>query len=574
MTGAKALVETLIAEGTTCVFGIPGAQQNEIWDVMKSLGLDYVLVTHEFSAAAMADGSARATGRPGVLCIVPGPGVCNALTGLGEALLDSVPVVAIVGDVANGCKAKPFQVHSLPQAALLQPVTKEVLSVEHLGEIPCTVRRAFQLATCGEPGPVAVVIPYNLLIESQHFHSEPLPPPALPFDEDAFQQAVSLLSRTRCRVGIYAGFGCMDYTPSLARLAETLQAPVATSVSGKGVISDHHPLAVGWGYGPQGTITAEEIFKHAQIILALGVRFSEVSTGVYADPQHASLIQVDANPENLGRVMRTRICVHADAGVFMDRLLEYSSQIGRAEDCSLQSRIRQLKCEETKVHERPYAVCGADAMAFLLALRRCACPDALVFVDAAMCEHWAAEAFKVFQPRTYFNNTDNQALGWAIPAAIGAQRAYPDRQTIALAGDGGMLMSGLEMTTAARDGLPVKFLILDNQAYVYMQKLQKQAYHRTTATRLAHIDYEAFAKGLGLCYQEILTTDSAEPVLQSAFQTPGPVLVRVATDYGERPVRWIEAAKKQFEKELTTEQKVRYAARLGVRSLKRHELND
>ena len=137
MTGAKALVETLQAEGATCVFGIPGAQENEIWDVMKTKGLDYLLVTHEFSAAAMADGFARATGRPGVICIVPGPGVCNALTGLGEALLDSVPVIAIVGDVASGAMAKPFQVHSLPQADLLRPVTKEVVVIERAGEIPC-----------------------------------------------------------------------------------------------------------------------------------------------------------------------------------------------------------------------------------------------------------------------------------------------------------------------------------------------------------------------------------------------------------------------------------------------------
>jgi acetolactate synthase-1/2/3 large subunit len=574
MTGAKAVIETLMAEGTNCVFGIPGAQENELWDVMKSRGLDYVLVTHEFSAAAMADGYARATGCPGVLCIVPGPGVCNALTGLGEALLDSVPIVAIVGDVANGSKAKPFQVHSLSQVALLQPVTKQVLAVERVGEIPSTIRSAFQLAASGEPGPVAVVIPYNLLIESQHFHSTPLEPAPLPFDEEAFARAVCLLSQRGCRVGIYAGYGCMDYANSLANLAETLQAPVATSVSGKGVISDDHPLAVGWGYGPQGTRTAEQVFKTVDIVLAVGVRYSEVSTGVYADPQRASLIHVDINPQNLGRVMKTRICVNADAGLFMDRLLEQNDRIGRPEDFALKGQIGRLKCEDAKIHSRSYPVCATDPMAFLLGLRRCASPDALVFVDAALCEHWTAEAFKAYQPRTYFNNTDNQALGWSIPAAIGAQRAYPGRQTISLTGDGAMLMSGLEMTTAARDGLGVKFLILDNQAYAYMQKLQQQAYHRTTATRLAHIDYPALARGLGLGYQEILTSQCVEPVLHSVFETPGPFLVRVAIDYGERPVRWIEAAKKQFENELTTEQKVRFAARLGVRSLKLRELND
>src|SRR5437588_5792805 len=130
MTGAEALTETLIQEGTDVVFGIPGAQENELWDTMKSRHLGYLLVTHEFSAAAMADGYARATGKPGVLCVVPGPGLTNSLSNLGEALLDSIPVVCIVGDVANGDHFRPFQVHSLDNAALLRPVTKHVFVVQ------------------------------------------------------------------------------------------------------------------------------------------------------------------------------------------------------------------------------------------------------------------------------------------------------------------------------------------------------------------------------------------------------------------------------------------------------------
>src|SRR5438105_4029427 len=186
MTGAEAVVETLLQEGTECVFGIPGAQQNELWDTMKSKHLGYLLVTHEFSAAAMADGYARSTGKPGVLCVVPGPGVTNALTGIGEALLDSIPLVCVVGDVSNGDRAHAFQVHGLPQAGLLRHVTKTVIEVCRVADIPLAIRRAFHLACAGEPGPVAVVIPYNLLIESHRFHCGPLPPAALPFDEAAF----------------------------------------------------------------------------------------------------------------------------------------------------------------------------------------------------------------------------------------------------------------------------------------------------------------------------------------------------------------------------------------------------
>ncbi len=573
MTGAQALVETLLQEGTECVFGIPGAQENEIWDTFKSKGLAYLLVTHEFSAATMADGYARSTGRPGVLCIVPGPGVTNSLTGIGEALLDSIPLVAIVGDVARGDKYRPFQIHELPQAGLLRQVTKEVLEVSQACEIPQTVRQAFHLAKCGEPGPVAVVIPYNLLIESAKYHSPPLPPPAVPFDEAAFTCALQTLGQRKLHVGIYAGLGCMDYGPSLVRVAELLQAPVATSVSGKGVIPENHPLAVGWGYGPQGTRTAEEIFKGVDLVLALGVRYSEVSTGFYAIPRHR-VIHVDINPNNLGRIVKPEICVNADAGLFLDRLLEQEACLHRPPDGKLVAHIHRLKCDEAKKNAEIYAKCGADPMAFLLALRCCSDADALVFVDVTTAEHWAAEVFTTCMPRTYFNPTNNQAMGWSIPAALGAQRAHPGRQTITVTGDGCFLMSAMEISTAARECLPVKFFILDDQAYHLMQGLQKAAYHRTTATILARLDYAALAQGFGVAYQEITNTADLEAGIRGALCQPGPVLTRVVTDYRKRPLRWLDAARKRFTDELTTEQKIRFLTRLGTRAFDLAPQND
>jgi acetolactate synthase-1/2/3 large subunit len=574
MTGALALVETLLAEGTECVFGIPGAQENELWDAMKTKHLPYLLVTHEFSAAAMADGYARVTGKPGVICIVPGPGVTNSLTGIGEALLDSVPMVCIVGDVARGEKYRPFQVHELPQAELLKQVTKGIIQVQHAGQIADAVRQAFWLSRSGEPGPVAVIVPYNLLIVSHKYHSAPVAPPALPLDEHAFALALALLADQKLRIGIYAGLGCMDYAPALARAAEMLQAPVATSVSGKGVIPECHPLAVGWGYGPQGTCTAEQVFKKVDVVLAIGVRYSEVSTAFYSLPQHRHLIHVDINPNNLGRIMKTSYCVEADAGVFLARLAEHAGALQRPTDCKLVEQIKHLKEAEARTNAVLYAQCGADPMAFLLALRRCTREDALVFVDVTVSEHWAAEAFTVTMPRTYFNPTNNQAMGWSIPAAIGAQRTHPGRQTVTVTGDGCFLMSAMEMSTAGRENLPVKFFVLDDQAYHYMQALQKPAYLRTTATILARLDYAALAKGFGVGYHEILSSADLEAHVRGVLEQPGPVLARVVTDYRKRPVRWIDAAKKRFTSELTTEQKVRFLARIGSRSLQLSQEND
>jgi acetolactate synthase-1/2/3 large subunit len=574
MTGAAALTETLLAEGVGCVFGIPGAQQNELWDTFKSKHLEYLLVTHEFSAATMADGYARSTGRPGVLCVVPGPGLTNALGGLGEALLDSIPVVCIVGDVARGDKYRPFQVHELPQVPLLRQVTKAVYEVQGGADIPLAVREAFRLAASGEPGPVGVVVPWNLLIEQHRYHSGPLAPAAVPFDEAAFHRALHLLANRRLRVGIYAGLGCMPYSASLVRAAETLQAPVATSISGKGVIPENHPLAVGWGYGPQGTRTAEQVFRHVDLVLAIGVRFSEVSTGYYAQPQPRHLIHVDINANNLGKILRAEVCVHADAGLFLDTLLQHADAIRRPCDNALVERIRAEKAEELKGNREVLARCGADPMAFLLALRCAAAPDALAFVDVTCAQYWATEVFTTLAPRTFFNPTNNQAMGWSIPAALGAQRVHPGRQVLTITGDGCLLMSAMEISTAARERLPVKFFVLDDQAYHYMQALQRPAYLRTTATILARLDYRALAQGWGVAYQELSAGDNLEASLRAALCHDGPLLVRVVTDYRRRPIRWIDAARGRFIRELSFEQKVRFLARIGSRALEFHPQND
>src|SRR2546429_8503092 len=198
----------------------------------------------------------------------------------------------------------------------------------------------------------------------------------------------------------------------------------------------------------------------------------------------------------------------------------------------------------------------------------------MLFVDVTVSEHLAAEAFTVCRPRTYFNPTDNQAMGWSVPAAIGAQRAFPDRTVATVTGDGCFLMSAMEISTAARAGLPVKFFILDDQAYHYMQVLQHSAYRRTTATTLAHLDYAALAQALGVGYQEIKSTAELEAGIRSALCQEGPVIGRVVTDYGKRPVRWIDATKKRYTDELSAEQKVRFLARISSRALQPHPWND
>jgi acetolactate synthase I/II/III large subunit len=568
MTGAQAAAAALCCAGTPCVFGIPGAQNNELWDALKARRVPYMLVAHEASSSVMADASARVTGGVGVFSVVPGPGLTNAMTGIGEALLDSVPIVGIITDVDRTPGAPIGQVHSLPNLALIRPIVKAVIDVRHQAEIPGALFQAFRLAKAGEPGPVAVVIPFPLFMQVWDF-DQPAPPPlALPFDEGGYQKVVAHLSDRRVRVGIYAGMGCVDAVGPLVRLAEILQAPVATSVSGKGVIPDAHPLAVGWGYGKQGTRAAERAFREVDLVLAVGVRYSEVSTANYAIPKHDTLIHVDANPMNLGRNVPAHIRLCADAPLFLNRLIADAPAIQRPPCPPLWKRIAHDREIDRRENAQVRVTDAVDPMIFFSRLRCLLGPDELIFVDVTASTHWASEAIAVQGPRRYFTPTDNQSMGWAIPAAVGAQRVRPDRRVVSVTGDGCFLMSAIEMSSAARACLPVKFFVFDDGAYHYMQMLQEPVYRRTTATEIARIDFAAFARGVGLAYNQINCNPEIDSGIMSSLATPGPVLTRVVVSYDGREIRWLEALKSTYLRRLPNDQKVRLATRVGVRVLK------
>ena len=219
--------------------------------------------------------------------------------------------------------------------------------------------------------------------------------------------------------------------------------------------------------------------------------------------------------------------------------------------------------------------CGIDPLAVIGSLRKHIPDDGLLFTDVSVSEHLAAEHYKVCKPRTYFNPVDNQSMGWSIPAAIGAQRVHHGRTVVTMTGDGCFLMSAMEISTTAREGLPVKFFVLDDHAYHYMQILQKAAYARTTATHLAPINYQALATAFSVAYQDISSPADLDAKVRGAIEHDGPVLTRISTDYGDRKIRWIEAVRKRYSGELSAMQKARFLARLGGRALNMHpEAND
>lgn len=566
-TGAIAAAKAFRAEGVPCVFGVPGAQNNEFWDAMKGAEVPYLLVAHESAASVMADASARVSGRVGAFALIPGPGITNALTGIGEALLDTVPIVGLVTDVKRGPDAPIGQVHSLNNAAILRTVTKAVIEVHHQGQLPVAIHRAFQIARTGPPGPVAVVVPYDLLSEPWDFDAPvPLEVPR-PWDEAAYRKAFDVLRQPGRRVGIYAGLGAADFSRELTAAAELLQAPVATSVSGKGVIPDDHPLAVGWGYGGFGTRAAEHAFRQVDTVLAIGVRYSEVSTANYAVPTHDQLIHVDADPNVLGRNVPATVKVHADAGLFLARLLQDADHVRRPADPAIAASIGRDRQAERADHQQVKVKKGVDPMRLIALLGQSMGPEALTFIDVTTATHFAAEAIRCAGPRRYFTPADNQSMGWAVSAAIGGQRTRPDLPVACVTGDGCFLMSGLEATTAARAHLPVKFFVLDDGTYHYMQMLQEPLYGRTTATELPRLNYATLAAGMGLAFVNIETNEDVLGAIAGALAHPGPVLVRVAISYEGRPLRWLDALRKSYLEKMDAGQKARLAARAFTRAV-------
>ena len=332
----------------------------------------------------MADGVARSTGRPGVICIVPGPGVTNSLTGIGEALLDSVPIVCIVGDVARGDKYKPFQVHEMPQVGLIAAGHARASSTSRTSATspaPCGTRSS--LAMRGEPGPTAVVVPYNLLTDTCTFDCPPLGPPRAALRRGRFRRALQLLSYRGCTVGIYAGMGCMDFSavadaalpsccrrrsppasPARASSTSAIRWPSAGATGRRARAPPKTPSSMSMWCWPSASATA---------------RFQPLSTRSRSTPH---IIHVDINPNNIGRIVKTEVCVNADAGVFLDRLLDHADEIRRPpNDDSGRPHSRSGNARTRRRTPSCYARCGVDPMAFILALRKATCPDALTFVD-------------------------------------------------------------------------------------------------------------------------------------------------------------------------------------------------
>lgn len=538
MTGGDIAVRALEDEGIPFTFGIPGTHNIELYDSLsRSTSVRPILVTDEQSASFMADGVSRASGKLGVVNVVPGAGLTHALSGIAEAWMDGIPMLVLACGIHRGDTAKAFQLHDVDQLAIARPVTKAQLRPDKGSEIYATLRRACRLARSVPPGPVIVEIPGNFYLtrhEPEFDAALDAPPaPARPSAEQ-FDKARSLLSASR-RPLLYLGLGAAGAGRDLVNLAERLEAPVATTIQGKGVFPENHPLWLWCGFGAAAPPFVQKIAGERDLTLAIGCRFAEVGTAGYGLVPPGKLVHVDAAPSVLGRNFPAELAIASDAAIFTAALL--SELQPRSTDTAMRQAIREGHAEVQAGWEKWGNGEQVAPPRLLKALQTLLGPDAVYTTDSGNGTFLAMECLRLERPRSFLAPVDYSCMGYSVPGALGAALACPDRPVVALAGDGAFLMTGLELLTAAQLQLPVMVLVLRDRELAQIAQFQQTALARKECSVLPDLDFSALSRSVGAEYYLMSRDAEIETVLKqarTATQAGRPVLVEVAIDYSQK----------------------------------------
>ena len=565
-TGASLVRHALEQLGIQWTFGIPGVHNTEIYDELnQSESILPTLVTHEMSAAFMADAVSRTGAGVGTLLIVPAAGVTHAASGIGEAGIDGIPMLIISGGIHSESGTR-YQLHEMDQHALLAPITKKTWRVTRHSDVIPTLYEAYNTAVTGEPGPVFVEIPYNIsnfigdVDDMPDFKAPELPP--IP-PEASIRAAAEALVEAR-KPGIFVGWGAVDAPDSLKALADHLDAPVATTLQGLSAFPHNHPLHTGMGMGDYSVPAATNAFRDIDCLLAIGTRFSEIPTGSFAIHPPETLIHLDINPDVFSANYPASHTLEGDSRNTVPALLEAVQKL-RPEPA--QSGIRgtiatdkQAYYDQWRQHDSGDRV---NPELFFSKLRERLADDAIVIADDGNHTFLAAELMPIHGPRRFFSPSDFNAMGYCIPAAIGAKQAKPSVDVVGIVGDGALLMTGMELITAARCGLGIVMVVFNDGELSQIAQAQQIPYNRKTCTVLTELDYAALSQALGVEYVGIPTNETLETGLAEAFGKAAdnrPVLVDLRVDYS-RKTRFTQGVVKTNLSRMTTRDKTRVVGR-------------
>jgi acetolactate synthase-1/2/3 large subunit len=532
-SGAELVVRALEDEGIRLAFGIPGTHNIELWDALAdSESVRSVLVTDEQSASFMADAAWRASGRMACVNVVPGAGLTHAMSGIAEAFLDGVPML-VLGCGIRRDTGRAYQLHDVDQLALARPVTKAQLLPARGADLYETVRRACRTARSGVPGPVFVEVPADQYL-FRHEVEEPDPAPKdVPAEPaaEAVARTAAALAKAR-RPLLYLGLGAAG--ADVVALAERLESPVATTFQGKGVFPESHPLALWPGFGDAAPPFARDVAASCDAMLAIGCRFGEVATGSYGISPPRPLVHADVDPGVPGRNFPADVAVAGDAAAFVRALLP--SLPRREPDPVLRERLRSGRAEVEEELGRPSS--GRVSPHLLLrALQGAFGPGTVFTSDSGNGTFLAVEGLRLDRPGRLLAPVDFSCMGYAVPAAVGAKLACPDAPVVALAGDGALLMTGLELLTAAQNGLGLAVFVLRDRELAQIAQFQATALGRKASSTLPDHDLEGLARSLGAEALTLATDAGIAAAVARAKEIAGagrPVLVDVAIDYSRK----------------------------------------
>lgn len=571
---AAALVRHALEQiGVRYTFGIPGVHNIELYDELnESESIQPLLVTHEVGAAFMADAVSRASDSIGVLVVVPAAGLTHAMSGVGEAFLDGIPMLVISGGVRNDLQ-QGFQLHELDQQALMRPLTKATYRIESYDEVVPTVYRAYLKAIEGEPGPVYIELPANLQLLSgkvdavpsfENLNTRPV------LDTGAIEAAANLLSAAE-RPGIFVGWGAREVTADIRRIAEHLGAPVATTLQGLAAFPADHPLHTGMGFGPASVPAAENAFRNCDAMLAVGTRFAEICTGSFGAIPPKNLVHIDINPGALGRNHPTAVPIHSDSRDAVPALAKRLLDSTPVRDAgAIKSTIAADKAawiEEWLEHDSGERV---NPGRFFQALRSRLDRDAIIVADDGNHTFLTAELMPIYEGGNYLSPTDFNCMGYCVPGCIGAKLVQPDRQVVGIVGDGAFQMTGLETVTAARNGVGVAWFVFNDGELSQIAQAQELPYQRKTCTEVGSLDYRMLAAATGCEFVSIENDGLIDAGIERAIGLIAenrPVIVDVRIDYSKQ-TRFTIGAVKTNMKRFDTRNKLRLISRALWRKLK------
>jgi acetolactate synthase-1/2/3 large subunit len=537
MNGARILFECLKREGVELVFGYPGGTVINIYDELYSFKeIRHILPRHEQAGTHAADGYARATGKVGVMIATSGPGATNTVTGIATAYMDSIPMVIITGQVPTPLIGNDaFQ--EVDIVGITRPCTKHNFLVKDVRDLATILKKAFYIARSGRPGPVLVDIPKDVQIAQTEFsYPETIDlrsyKPTLEGHPKQIERAMEMLFAAKKPV-VYVGGGVIlaNAAEELTALCRHLGVPVTTTLMGLGSFPENDPHSLRM-LGMHGTYYANMAMTNTDVLLAVGARFDDRVTGKLSTfAPHAKIIHIDVDPTSIKKNVRVDLPIVGDLKDVLTRMIK----VARANS----DKVAQLKeaikpwNEEIEGWKAKHPLSYKHAANVIKPqyviekLRELSDADAIISTDVGQHQMWTAQFFTFNTPRTLLTSGGLGTMGYGLPAAMGAQAAFPDRQVITICGDGGVQMNIQEIATLVQNRLPVKIVILNNNFLGMVRQWQELFFDKRYSQTCMElpIDFIKLAEAYGAKGFQATRTEEVEAVIRKGFATPGPVIM-------------------------------------------------